>query len=81
MKKRLLTSLMLIAMLLPMVVGVGPTLADASGPALINELLASHSGTDDTEFVEFFGVWSADDLREFEESTAVFGEVDPEDWQ
>ena len=55
MKKRLLTSLMLVAMLLPMVVGVGPTLAQIGDSVLINELLASHSGTDDTEFVEFFG--------------------------
>ena len=32
---------------------VGPTLT--GDPVLINEVLASHTGTDDTEFIELFG--------------------------
>lgn len=30
--------------------------ADTGDPALINEVLASHTGTDDTEYVELFGI-------------------------
>lgn len=55
MRKRLITTLVLVAMLLPIVVGVGPTLAATGDPVLINEVLASHSGTDDTEYIELFG--------------------------
>jgi predicted extracellular nuclease len=55
MRKRLIICLVLIALLLSTMIGVGPTLAATGDPALINEVLASHSGTDDTEFVEFFG--------------------------
>jgi hypothetical protein len=55
MTKRLMTILILTTMLLPIVGGAAPSLAATGDPVLINELLASHSGTDDTEFIEFFG--------------------------
>jgi predicted extracellular nuclease len=35
--------------------GAGTVSADTGDPVLINELLASHSGTDDTEFIELYG--------------------------
>jgi predicted extracellular nuclease len=35
--------------------GTGLTRAATGDPVLINEVLASHSGTDDTEFVELYG--------------------------
>lgn len=34
---------------------VGPAQAATGDPVLLNEVFASHTGTDDTEFVEFFG--------------------------
>jgi hypothetical protein len=34
----------------------GPVLAATGDPVLINEVLASHTGTDDTEYIEFFGI-------------------------
>jgi predicted extracellular nuclease len=37
------------------VVGAGPSHAATGDPVLINEVLASHTGTDDTEYIELFG--------------------------
>ena len=37
------------------IVAAGPTLAATGDPVLINEVLASHTETDDTEYIEFFG--------------------------
>lgn len=55
MRNKLLPILLLIALVLAPLAFVGPAVAETGDPVLINELLASHSGTDDTEFVEFFG--------------------------
>jgi predicted extracellular nuclease len=37
------------------VVGAGPSGAATGDPVLLNEVLASHIGTDDTEYIELFG--------------------------
>ncbi len=42
-------------MLLPSLAGAAPVIAGTGDPVLINEVLASHTGTDDTEYIEFFG--------------------------
>jgi hypothetical protein len=36
--------------------GPGPASAATGDPALLNEVLASHTGTDTTEFIELFGI-------------------------
>ncbi len=56
MRKRLITCLVLISFLLSIMIGVGPALAATGDPVLINEVLASHTGTDDTEYIELFGI-------------------------
>lgn len=56
MKKRMQTSLTLIVVLLMSIAGVMTAGAATGDPVLINEVLASHSGTDDTEFVELYGI-------------------------
>ncbi|MCX6579530.1 MAG: hypothetical protein NT166_05040 [Candidatus Aminicenantes bacterium] len=33
------------------------------------------------DFMEFFGVWSDDDLREFNKTGSEFKQVDPGDWR
>lgn len=33
------------------------------------------------DFMEFFGVWSDDDLREFNKRGSEFNQVDPGDWR
>ena len=55
MRSKLFTILVLMAVLFSGVLVQGDTQAATGDPVLINELLASHSGTDDTEFVEFYG--------------------------
>lgn len=47
--KRLWTAALLLA------AAAWPGFADTGDPALINEVLASHTGTDNTEFVELYG--------------------------
>jgi predicted extracellular nuclease len=56
MSRKLIAILMLVAMLLSTVAGVGPATAATGDPVLINEVFASHAGTDDTEYVEFYGI-------------------------
>ena len=56
MKKRMQTSLMLIVVLLVSLAGVMTAGATTGDPVLINEVFASHTGTDDTEYVELFGI-------------------------
>jgi predicted extracellular nuclease len=56
MRKRPINCFMLMAMLLPLVIGVAPAMGATGDPVLINEVLASHTGTDDTEYIEFFGI-------------------------
>jgi len=55
MRKQAITIFVLVATLLSITVGAGPTLAATGDPVLINEVLASHTGTDDTEYIEFYG--------------------------
>lgn len=33
------------------------------------------------DFIEFLGVWSDEDVREFELATKDFQQIDPEDWK
>lgn len=33
------------------------------------------------DFLEFFGVWSDNDLREFNKTVSEFNQVDPSDWR
>jgi len=54
--RKWLTICLLAAMLLPMVVGVTPALAATGDPVLINEVLASHTGSDNTEYIELYGI-------------------------
>ena len=54
-KNRFATFLALAAVMLLMLLAAGPTLAATGDPVLINEVLASHSGTDNTEYIELFG--------------------------
>jgi predicted extracellular nuclease len=44
-----------LAFLAAMLTGTNPVTAATGDPVLINEVLASHSGTDDTEFLELYG--------------------------
>jgi predicted extracellular nuclease len=55
MRKRVITIFVLVAVLLSTVGGLGPALAATGDPVLINEVLASHAGTDNTEYIELFG--------------------------
>ncbi len=49
--------LLFIGMIMAMMLVIfAPAMAATGDPVLINEILASHSGTDDTEFVEFYGI-------------------------
>ena len=55
--RRLLNIAVILALILAAVPhGVRPTAAATGDPVLINEVLASHTGTDNTEFVELYGV-------------------------
>jgi predicted extracellular nuclease len=56
MEKRRIVCAVLALALLSLVVGWSSLLAATGDPVLINEVLASHTGTDDTEYIEFFGV-------------------------
>lgn len=54
----------------------------------IKELLAVSTGVRPlpesdhrAEFAEFHGIWSAEDVREFQAVTADFEKVDEADWQ
>ncbi|HBY99317.1 MAG TPA: hypothetical protein DEP84_36155 [Chloroflexi bacterium] len=55
MKRPLTTAFVLIALLMLVTVAAGLAVAATGGPVLINEVLASHTGTDDTEYIELFG--------------------------
>jgi predicted extracellular nuclease len=55
MRSKLLPIFVMLAMLLSPLAVLSPAVAATGDPVLINEVLASHSGTDDTEFVELFG--------------------------
>lgn len=56
MKHPLRIFIVLLALLVVTLVVMAPVGAATGDPVLINELLDSHSGTDDTEFVEFYGI-------------------------
>ena len=56
MKLKIFTIVIITALIFPVFANPIPALADTGDPVLINEVLASHSGTDDTEFVEFYGI-------------------------
>jgi predicted extracellular nuclease len=47
---------LVLTLLVPFGVWGKPASAATGDPVLINEVLASHSGDDDTEFIEFFGI-------------------------
>ncbi|UCG24342.1 MAG: hypothetical protein JSW55_19850 [Chloroflexota bacterium] len=55
MKRPLRIFLILAAMLVVTIVLMAPASASSHEPILINEFLASHTGTDDTEYVELYG--------------------------
>jgi predicted extracellular nuclease len=55
MKVKLMTSVVSMVLSVLWIVGVTPASAATGDPVLINEVLASHSGTDDTEYVELYG--------------------------
>jgi predicted extracellular nuclease len=55
MNRPLKTFLILAAMLVVTIVLMAPASASSHDPLLINEFLANHSGTDDTEYVELYG--------------------------
>ena len=55
MKNKFLTAFVLLGILLSPLAGFQQATAATGDPVLINEILASHTGPDDTEFVEFFG--------------------------
>ena len=55
MKRPLKIFLILVAMLVVTIVLLAPASAAPGDPVLINEFLASHAGTDDTEYVELYG--------------------------
>jgi predicted extracellular nuclease len=61
-------------------IGINSTLAATGDPVLINEVLASHSGTDDTEYVELFGIpgtgLSGLSLIVVESDTGIAGTID-----
>ena len=42
---------------------------------------ASSSSTHRSDFEEFSGAWSKEDLCEFEKATADLGKVDPREWE
>jgi predicted extracellular nuclease len=48
--------LVIFLLLAALILGFSPSLAATGDPVLINEVLASHTGTDDTEFIEFYGI-------------------------
>ena len=50
-----LTLLTLVALCVALTMGGGGASAATGDPVLINEIFASHTGTDDTEYVELFG--------------------------
>ena len=54
MRKRLMTSLVLVALLLPIMVGVGPTQASTGDP-IINEIRIDQPGSDVDEYFELAG--------------------------
>lgn len=56
MKRKLLAILLTIALVVPGFVSPDVSSAATGDPVLINEVLASHAGTDDTEYIEFFGI-------------------------
>lgn len=55
MVRRIIGFFALVAICLVLVFGVSSTLAATGDPVLLNEVLASHTGTDDTEYVELYG--------------------------
>jgi predicted extracellular nuclease len=55
MKIKIFSILIIAALLIPAFLRPNPSLADTGDPVLINEVLASHSGTDNAEFVELYG--------------------------
>ena len=55
MRRRRISGIGLAALLLFAMLPAGMVAAATGDPVLINEVLASHSGTDDTEFVELYG--------------------------
>jgi hypothetical protein len=55
MRRRRIWGIALSALMLFAMLPAGIAAAATGDPVLINEVLASHSGTDDTEFVELFG--------------------------
>jgi predicted extracellular nuclease len=56
MKIKLFSFLIIIALLIPAFVEPRAILADTGDPVLVNEVIASHSGTDNAEFVELYGI-------------------------
>ena len=55
MNRRVPAAITLIAVLLSLIGTVVPAAAATGDPVLINEVLASHTGTDDTEYIELYG--------------------------
>ena len=55
MKRKLITLFLMMAFVVPGLATPGASKAATGDPVLINEILASHTGTDDTEYIEFFG--------------------------
>jgi predicted extracellular nuclease len=55
MSRKIISALALLAIALPFALGTRSTEAATGDPVLINEVFASHTGTDDTEFLELFG--------------------------
>jgi predicted extracellular nuclease len=56
MKKRPTMALALVAIVLSLFGAAMPATAATGDPVLINEVLSSHTGTDDTEYVELYGI-------------------------
>ncbi len=54
-RKTIYQLFMMVVALLVLAVVSGSSIAVAAEPAVINEVYASHTGTDDTEFVELYG--------------------------
>lgn len=44
-------------------------------------IVPNDSNEKKNEFQEFLGVWSKEDLKEFNKSTSEFERVDQEDWE
>ncbi|QTA86030.1 hypothetical protein [Desulfonema magnum] len=60
----------------------GMTLNETIKKLLRESLALGQTNEDDhrEDFLDLFGVWSADDMREFDHSVRDFDKIDSEDW-